>query len=55
MKHWLNEGLEILKVLNKAREQSNKKSKNETNTNNIFSSQGKRDSNDISRSTKSDR
>ena len=28
MKHWLNEGLEILKVLNKAKQQSNKKSKN---------------------------
>ncbi len=28
MKHWLNEGLEILKVLHKARKQSNKKSKN---------------------------
>lgn len=29
MKHWLNEGLEMLKVLRKAKRQSNKKSKDD--------------------------
>jgi hypothetical protein len=46
--HWYAEGLELLKLLKKRK-------KDENNTNNIFSSQGKRDSNDLSRSTESDR
>ena len=46
--HWYAEGLELLKLLKKRK-------KDENNTNNIISSQGERDSNDLPRSTESDR
>ena len=45
--HWYAEGLELLKLLKKRK-------KNENNTNNIISSQGKRESNDLQRSTSTD-